>query len=200
MSRVNIPNAKDRILEAALKIFAEKSFEGARIEEIAKAANVPKSLIYYHFESKDKIFEVLTENFIKEYTSLIETAKEDEKEGKIEGLMDRMKNIYYDFGQRNADLVRVMFIDSLKKSKEEPILFKVVEAMISLEEKELAGTDEYDVQERLIVEFFTNFIPNYAYICFADSWTKYFKIDRKNFNKLYMKAYMGTHVTYHGYK
>lgn len=193
---MNLPNARERILQAAVKIFAEKSFEGSRIEEIAREANVPKSLIYYHFKSKGEILEVLTENFINEYTSIIAANQNETHEEKAHELPDRMKNVYYEFGQRNADLIRVIFIDSLKKTKEQPIIFKVVEAMIA---KELENNKEaeYDVQERRIAEFFTSFIPNYAYICFAESWTKYFNMDRSQFNKLYLKVYEETHGAYH---
>jgi AcrR family transcriptional regulator len=199
MANKNIPDARNRILQTAVKNFAEKSFEGARIDEIAKEANVPKSLIYYHFKSKQEILEVLTKNFIHEYTNLIMTANEDTYGNKEEGLAERMKNVYYEFGQKNADLVRVMFIDSLKKTKERPILFEVVEAMVNTEKKlhNLDREKDYDTHERLVVEFFTSFIPNYAYICFADSWTKYFGIEREAFDKYYLKAYQETHGAYH---
>lgn len=199
MTRKNTPNARNRILQAAVKVFAEKSFEGARIEEIASEARVPKSLIYYHFESKDKLLEVLTQNFIDEYTALILKADADAVQNKVQGLAGRMKNYYYDFGQRNADLIRVMFIDSLKKSKERPVLYKVLEALFEVEKK-LLNVDtlkDYNLHEQMITEFFTNFIPNYAYICFADSWTKYFGIDRKTFDDFYMKAYLQSHGSFH---
>lgn len=193
---MTVPNARERILQTAVKIFAEKSFEGARIEEIANAANVPKSLIYYHFKSKDEILEVLTENFINEYINIINNTPNETHQEKNEKLQDRMKNVYYDFGQRNADLVRVIFIDSLKKAKKEPVIFKVVKLMLDKESQSNSG-ESYDIQERRIAEFFTSFIPNYAYICFADSWTEYFSIDRKHFDDLYLKIYKETHGAYH---
>lgn len=193
---MNTPNARERILQTAVKLFSEKSFEGSRIEEIAKVANVPKSLIYYHFKSKSDILEVLTENFINEYMNIINSTKNETNKEKAKNLPDRMKNVYYEFGQRNADLLRVIFIDSLKKTKKQPIIFKVIEAMIS-KESESNKDSSYDIQERRIAEFFTSFIPNYAYICFADSWTEYFNIDRKMFDNLYLKIYKETHVAYH---
>lgn len=193
---MNIPNAKERILKTAVKIFAERSFEGARIEEIAREANVPKSLIYYHFKSKDEILEVLTANFIEEYVSLLASNSSETHKEKAEELPERMKNVYYEFGQKNDDLVRVMFIDSLKKSKDKPILFKVIDKMI---EKEMENTTDsnYDIQERRIAEFFTSFIPNYAYVCFAESWTRYFQIERGEFDKIFLKVYEETHGAYH---
>lgn len=107
-----------------------------------------------------------------------------------------MKNIYYGFGQRNADLVRVILIDSLKKTKEQPVLFKAVEAMIKKEMQE-ASDEQYDIHERRIAEFFTSFIPNCAFILFADAWTRYFEIERSTFDKIYMKVYQEAHGAYH---
>jgi AcrR family transcriptional regulator len=191
---MNIPNARERILNAAVKIFAERSYEGSRIDEIAKEAQVPKSLIYYHFKSKEEILQVLIDNFIKEYMSLIsENKEEDHQEKELQG---RMKDIYYEFGMKNADLVRVILIDSLKKSNEKPVLFQIVEAMIAKEAENSKNTD-INVHERMVAEFFTSFMPNYAYLCFADSWTEYFKINRKQFDQIYLEVYEETHGAYH---
>lgn len=189
-------NARERILQAALKVFAEKSFEGSRIDEIAREANVPKSLIYYHFKSKNEILEVLSARFIEEYERLLSASSNETHQEKAQGLTERMKNVYYEFGQKNADLVRVMFIDSLKKSNEKPILYKVLDALIAKDIKNDSDAD-YDIQERRIAEFFTSLIPNYAYICFADSWTQYFGVDRKRFDQLYGKIYGEIHGGYH---
>lgn len=199
MTRKNTPEARGRILQAAVKIFAEKSFEGSRIDEIAKEANVPKSLIYYHFKSKDDILEVLTQNFIDEYMKLIKAAEQDTHETKAQELSRRIQNQYADFGQRNADLIRVMFIDSLKKSKEKPILFKIVEEMVEAERKlpKFQALQNYDVQERRVAEFFTSMIPLYAYICFSESWIKYFTMEKETFGKLFLEIVIEAHADYH---
>ncbi|EKQ50745.1 MULTISPECIES: TetR/AcrR family transcriptional regulator [unclassified Clostridium] len=193
---MNRPNAHERILNAAVKIFAEKSFEGSRIEEISREANVPKSLIYYHFKSKDEILEVLINNFVSEYTTIISKNTKETHEEKSKEAVNRMETLYYEFGQRNADLIRVILIDSLKKTQEQPILFSIVKTMIE-KELEVNTNEDYDVQERRIAEFFTNLMPNYAYVCFSESWTKFFNIERTEFDKLYLKVYGETHGAYH---
>jgi TetR/AcrR family transcriptional regulator len=48
--------ARDRILEAAIREFSEKGLAGARTEQIASAAGVNKALLYYYFESKEKLY------------------------------------------------------------------------------------------------------------------------------------------------
>ena len=62
---------RDRLLEAALPIFAARGFEGATTREIAKRAGVALAALPYHFETKealwraavDRIFERLAESF-----------------------------------------------------------------------------------------------------------------------------------------
>lgn len=198
MTRKNTPDAKNRILQAAIKIFAAKSFEGSRIEEIAQEANVPKSLIYYHFKNKDEILEVLMENFVSEYVEIIKTASKTTHEGKKEQIPERMVD-YKEFAMQNADLIRIIFIDSLKKSTEKPVIYKLVEALIETEENYsmLAKGDNYNKNERLVAEFFTSILPNCAYLCFAESWVKYFSMDKREFDELFVKIISETHGAYH---
>jgi TetR/AcrR family transcriptional regulator len=47
---------KTRILETAIREFSEHGLAGARTEQIAAAAGVNKALLYYYFESKEKLY------------------------------------------------------------------------------------------------------------------------------------------------
>jgi AcrR family transcriptional regulator len=47
---------RDRILAAALDLFADRSFEGATTREIAAHAGVAQPLLNYHFHSKDELW------------------------------------------------------------------------------------------------------------------------------------------------
>jgi TetR/AcrR family transcriptional regulator len=53
---------RTRILESALAEFASMGLAGARTERIAAAAGVNKALLYYYFESKDKLYEAALEH------------------------------------------------------------------------------------------------------------------------------------------
>ncbi len=48
--------SRQRILDAALSEFAVNGLAGARTETIAAAAGVNKALLYYYFESKEKLY------------------------------------------------------------------------------------------------------------------------------------------------
>ena len=47
---------RGRILDAALREFGAHGLAGARTEQIAAAAGVNKALLYYYFESKEKLY------------------------------------------------------------------------------------------------------------------------------------------------
>jgi AcrR family transcriptional regulator len=50
---------KDHIINEAMKLFAEKGFEGTSIREIAAEAGVNLAMINYYFGSKEKLFECM---------------------------------------------------------------------------------------------------------------------------------------------
>ena len=189
----NIPDAKNRILDAAKKVFADKTYDGSRINDISELANVPKSLIYYHFKSKDDILDTLITDFLNEYKLLLQIAEDDTHEEKANRMTDRLKNHYFDFAVKNIDVVRIMFVESLKKSNETPSIFKVAEEIVSTE----TNNKDVDVNERLIAEFFSGVIPLYSYLCFYDKWCGYFNIDRTEFDRLFLGHFTETHGNYH---
>lgn len=57
---------EEQILVAARKVFIERGFEGARMQEIANEAGINKALLHYYFRTKEKLFEqIFTEVFQK---------------------------------------------------------------------------------------------------------------------------------------
>lgn len=59
---------KRAIFDSAINIFSKYGYEGATVEEVAINAGVAKGTLYYHFKSKEDLFNfIITEgiNFIK---------------------------------------------------------------------------------------------------------------------------------------
>jgi len=48
-----------QILDGARRVFLAQGFDGASMNDIARAAGVSKGTIYFHFESKEVLFEAL---------------------------------------------------------------------------------------------------------------------------------------------
>ena len=52
---------REDLLNAAVKIFSEKGVARSTLDEIAKAANVSRGAIYWHFKNKTEMFDALYE-------------------------------------------------------------------------------------------------------------------------------------------
>lgn len=68
------PEKQERILNAALKEFAQKGYENASTNEIVKSAGISKGLLFHYFNNKKELYlflynhfaEVLSEEFFQE--------------------------------------------------------------------------------------------------------------------------------------
>ena len=63
---------KRKILNTAIKLFAEKGYDNASTEEITAVAGVAKGSLYYHFSKKEDIFDLM----LKEGTELLKNSVE----------------------------------------------------------------------------------------------------------------------------
>ncbi len=50
------PNAREKLLDTAIRIFAEKGYAGTSVREIVEQAGVSKPVLYYYFKSKEGLF------------------------------------------------------------------------------------------------------------------------------------------------
>ena len=196
--------SRERILSVATRIFARKGFSGARVDEIAKAAKVNKALIYYYFKSKEAILRELFHTFFKESTDRLlrfverggfgEDAEENKK------LFERE---YESYLEANSDLLKVLFMESLKDDNDETPLFRLVDlggndqnGRVEKINSDTAMSEE-EMQQVMVTEFFTGVLPFVAYIIFKDKWCNHFKVPQEKLKKLFDRAMQDTHEQYH---
>lgn len=79
---------KRRIFDNAMKLFAEKGYDSTSVEEITAVSGVAKGTLYYHFSSKEEIFDVLVEEGMNLLKNSIEIKTE-----KYESSIDKIKAI-----------------------------------------------------------------------------------------------------------
>lgn len=64
------------IVAAALAVFTERGFAGARIEEIAKRAGVSKGTLYLYFETKEEMFRAVVREVVAPNVETVRAAFE----------------------------------------------------------------------------------------------------------------------------
>jgi len=70
---------KRRIFECAMKLFAEKGYDATSVEEITAVTGIAKGTLYYHFEKKEDILNMLLEEGMRLLRNSIEIKVKDAK-------------------------------------------------------------------------------------------------------------------------
>ena len=79
---------KRKIFETSMRLFAEKGYDATSIEDITETVGVAKGTLYYHFTSKEEIFDFLIEEGIKLLQNSV-----DIKIAKYSNYLDKIKAI-----------------------------------------------------------------------------------------------------------
>jgi TetR/AcrR family fatty acid metabolism transcriptional regulator len=106
---------RERILHAAVKVFAKKGFFASRVSEIARAAGVADGTIYLYFKSKD---DLLTSLFEDRITRLLEVMRSEVAAlPRAEDRVRRMIELQLGLLEGQRDLAEVVTVNLRQSSK-----------------------------------------------------------------------------------
>jgi AcrR family transcriptional regulator len=138
-----IERRKNQILEAAIKIFSEKGFEGSTTKEIARKARVSEGTIFRYFKTKKDILinliNILTEKalfkFIEEVESGLDTGE----------ALKYLLKLHYSMITQNYQLLKTIFYEiQFHKELREAFYKNVVSKVLAVVEKNIA---EYNIRD-----------------------------------------------------
>lgn len=132
MPKTTEEDTRARILQAALKLFARRGYDGTTTKDLANSAQVAEGTLFRYFPSKKAILiEVATSGWIEILTDLLTELSEMGSYKAISQVMRRrMLNM-----QENADLLRVCFIEAqYHRELKESIQSEVIEKMTDVAE------------------------------------------------------------------
>jgi AcrR family transcriptional regulator len=75
---------RQQILEAAKNLFADKGFEATNVRDIIHESSLSPGTFYNYFQSKEEIFEVLTDEIISEVRGQIQSSYKNVKMDRAE--------------------------------------------------------------------------------------------------------------------
>jgi AcrR family transcriptional regulator len=195
---------RERILHTAEKIFADKGYDAARIDQIAADAGVNKALIYYYFKNKRALLEELFQSFFRESASLLVSyVQHGGLEANPPPDAETIFNSYFAYFEAKLDLLRIMMMESLKGGEGTPPVFKLVDFSGLVDEDTARsvrsrGFYPQDTMSLILVaEFFTGVIPMLCYVLFQNAWCRHFKVSRNQLKDYFNRAMEMTHEAYH---
>ncbi len=104
-------STRERILEAALDVFAEKGFHLATVDEIAERANLGKGTVYRHFANKEALFNELVRLRLEELERDANTVLDGQDD--VLTMITKYLRIYFAFFDRNQRLYRLVVQEGL---------------------------------------------------------------------------------------
>lgn len=110
---------RERILKAAVKVFARNGFHATRVSEVAKAAGVADGTIYLYFESKEELLVRLFEDRVEKLLGFMreELPKESDAPAKLRAVIQMQLGLIA--GERDlAEVITVIFRQSTRLMKE----------------------------------------------------------------------------------
>jgi TetR/AcrR family transcriptional regulator, fatty acid metabolism regulator protein len=145
-----------QILEAAVKVFAQKGFHSSRVGDIAEEAGIAYGLVYHYFESKEDLLETI---FRTTWTEMLARVHEVE-EAKIPAseAVRQVTALILRTWRRDPDLVRVLVREVTRNQHVQQEIEEITSAMEALEriirDGQESGEFRTDLDPRLAAAIF----------------------------------------------
>lgn len=142
-----VNKTKKIIFDSAIKIFSELGYRGATMDEIASNAGLAKGTLYYHFSSKEEIFNFIVVEGIQILTSqAVEIQKLDI--GPVDKL-EKMSKIQLEFMYGYTDFFKVVMSQLWGNEKRQDDLRSLIRAYIK---NNIEGNIKAAMEQNLIKE------------------------------------------------
>jgi AcrR family transcriptional regulator len=102
---------RDRILDAALSVFAGKGYHRATVDDIVRASGTSKGAVYHHFSNKEAVFVALVDDFASRLASAVAAAigTHSGALGKVEAALTAALTTFAD----NERLARLILLEAV---------------------------------------------------------------------------------------
>jgi len=145
------PDKRKRILDAAVRVFAEHGYHGARVGDIAKDAGVAHGLLYHYFASKDDVLRTI---FVENWGELVARfraveAADEPAAAKLEGIAKILLRTWRNDPALVTVMVREVARSQLLQEQVEDVreAFTILQRVI--EEGQSTGAFRRDLDARL---------------------------------------------------
>jgi len=98
---------RQKIKEAALDVFAEKSIDAATVEDITEKADLGKGTLYHHFGDKEEIIITLVEDAVTHLIEYLHPSRQAPET--LEDMLELLLDAHYRFLQESSEEFLLLF-------------------------------------------------------------------------------------------
>jgi len=209
---------RERIINAAVKLFSQKGYDATRVNDIASVANVNKALIYYYFKSKHDILDFMVDSLLNNalsitldfiQTSIVQMVKDgclDIKPDRLHFVNDEAVKTFiqnsfkfyeriFDYAIENKEIIRILMIESLKSGKHQNALFRFMKFMSDSDDnpvyKTISSADQDFVysNELILFKFFFSIIPIVNFAAYFDVYKSVSSLNDDELRSSFLRVY-----------
>lgn len=172
-----------KILEAAVKVFAVKGFDGSRTSEIAKEAEVAEGTIFRYYKTKKDLLmgllvPLVTKFFRPMFLKPVEKIMKNKENKSIEEVLNALLNDRAKLVDKNLPLIKTIFMEAayneeLLKVIQKDIAPKVVPFLNTFVEDNIENKNFRELEPKLITRTLMSLLS--GYIIFSNIYPEFFK-------------------------
>ncbi|MDD4820739.1 MAG: TetR/AcrR family transcriptional regulator [Flavobacteriales bacterium] len=180
-------NVEQKIIDAAYDTFVENGYEGAKMRDIAKRADINISMLHYYYRSKDNLFDIaFGRAFDCVYGKILGVLSSD---ASINEKIEQIVGIYIDTLVENPRVPNFIFSEIAQKSQPNQRFAKyrtmVFDAMAVLKRQMDLEAEKGSIRSVNMMEFFMDIesVCMYPFLT-RGLWQKIFDVDDTSFNQM----------------
>lgn len=97
---------RERLLQAALRLFTQKGYAMTTVREIVAEAGVTKPVLYYYFENKEGVYRVLMQRLLTSMESLFDNPPA--REAPVREQLFQLAEKMFEIAVENRDALRLL--------------------------------------------------------------------------------------------
>lgn len=115
---------RQQLIDAALRQFAEKGYDGASIRDIARAAGVTEALVYHYFRNKEHLFEEVIK--ARSFAPILRRVLDEAGDAHPAEVLHKVLQEFLDMMRHNASMARMFIIEFMRN----PVCARYFRAMV----------------------------------------------------------------------
>ncbi len=112
---MKVVQTKERILDAAVKVFARQGFHRSRVADVAREANVAYGLVYHYFKSKEELLEHIFQTKWSLFLAALQNIRDDS--GSTREKLHKVLCFLFETYRQFPELIQLIILEITRDSR-----------------------------------------------------------------------------------
>jgi len=166
-SKKDRKDTKQHIIDTARALFSESSYLGVSMSDIAKKLNITKAALYYHFSSKEEMYNAVLDEVLNDINGALMQAL---KERTLDRQLYKVIKNYLNLGLKEKNIVKATLLSGEPTVRDHVIQNRkqidgIIQPLLKdiLAEKGLSGQVDYRLLATLLICMMDGILLEYSF-------------------------------------